>query len=147
MNTNNTNDSALSASLAGESRQNLEAIYSDMHKDAYGIRPRAEWTNSSDAELIADMEYFGKIIDRALVEEAAAEKRAIEALEARLTSYMEMGAPDRATAMRWELESELESWGESIKVSSDAQYDIGYYCFCTGLPYSHEPAIREWIGA
>lgn len=143
MNTNNTNDSTLSAQLAGESRQNLLAIYSDMHKDAYGFRPRHLFTEMSTEELISDMEYFGKLIDAEMAQEAIAEKAAIDALEARLASYMEMGAPDRATAMRWELESQ----GDSIKVSSDALYDIGYYCYCTGLPYSLEPTIREWIGA
>ena len=144
MNTNtHTNDSALSASLAGESRQNLEAIYSDMHKDAYGFRPRGEWTNMSTEELVSDMEYFGKLIDAADIEEAIAEKAAMVALEARLASYMEMGAPNRATAMRWELESQ----GESIALQSGALYDIGYYCYCNGLPYTLEPTIREWIGA
>jgi hypothetical protein len=144
MNTNtHTNDSALSIQLAGESRQNLLAIYSDMHKDAYGFRPRGEWTDMSTMALISDMEYFGKLIDISLAEEAIGEKAAIEALEARLASFMEMGAPNRATAMRWELESQ----GQDIILQSDAQYDVGYYCYCMGLPYSLEPTIREWIGA
>lgn len=136
-----TNDSALSASLAGESRQNLLAIYSDMHKDAYGFRPRHLFTEMSTEELISDMEYFGKLIDVSNAEEAAAEAMAIEALEARLASYMEMGAPDRATAMRWEIDSELGA------LKDDETHDVGFYCYCMGLPYSMEPTIREWIGA
>ncbi len=89
------------------------------------------------------MVYFGTLIDAELAMEAEAEKAAIDALEARLASYMEMGAPDRATAMRWELESQ----GDVLTLQSGAQYDIGYYCYCMGLPYSLEPTIREWIGA
>jgi hypothetical protein len=144
MNTNtHTNDSALSAQLAGESRQNLLAIYSDMHKDAYGFRPRHLFTEMSTEELVSDMEYFGMLIDANLAQEAIAEKAAIDALEARLASYMEMGAPDRATAMRWELDAQ----GEDIILQSGAKYDIGYYCYCMGLPYTLEPTIREWIGA
>ena len=144
MNTNtHTNDSALSAQLAGESRQNLLAIYSDMHKDAYGFRPRGEWTNMSTEALISDMEYFGKLIDASVAEEAIAEAKAVEALGARLASLIEMGAPNRATAMRWELESQ----GDVLTLQSDAQFDIGYYCYCMGMPYSMEPTIREWIGA
>ena len=138
-----TNDSALSAQLAGESRQNLLAIYSDMHKDAYGFRPRHLFTEMSTEELVSDMEYFGMLIDANLAQEAIAEKAAIDALEARLASYMEMGAPDRATAMRWELDAQ----GEDIILQSGAKYDIGYYCYCMGLPYTLEPTIREWIGA
>jgi hypothetical protein len=137
-----TNDSALSAQLAGESRQNLLAIYSDMHKDAYGFRPRGEWTDMSNAELISDMVYFGKLIDAEMAREAIAEEAAIDALEARLASYMEMGARDRATAMRWELESQ----GEGVMLHNGAKFDIGYYCYCMGLPYSMEPVIRNWIG-
>jgi hypothetical protein len=137
-----TNDSALSAQLAGESRQNLLAIYSDMHKDAYGFRP-SFFTHMSTEELVSDMEYFGMLIDANLAQEAIAEKAAIDALEARLASYMEMGAPDRATAMRWELDAQ----GEDIILQSGAKYDIGYYCYCMGLPYTLEPTIREWIGA
>ena len=144
MNTNtHTNDSALSAQLAGESRQNLLAIYSDMHKDAYGFRPRGEWTNMSTEALISDMEYFGKLIDASVAEEAIAEAKAVEALEARLASLIEMGAQNRATAMRWELESQAVA----SALANAAQYDIGYYCYCMGLPYSMEPTIREWIGA
>ena len=138
-----TNDSALSAQLVGESRQNLLAIYSDMHKDAYGFRPRHLFTEMSTEELVSDMEYFGKLIDANLAQEAIAEKAAIDALEARLASYMEMGAPDRATAMRWELEAS----GDALTLQSGAKYDVGYYCYCMGLPYSMEPTIREWIGA
>jgi hypothetical protein len=138
-----TNDSALSAQLAGESRQNLLAIYSDMHKDAYGFRPRHFFTEMSTEELVSDMEYFGKLIDASVAEEAIAEKAAIDALEARLASYMEMGAPDRATAMRWELEAS----GEALTLQSGVKYDVCYYCYCMGLPYSMESTIREWIGA
>ena len=138
-----TNDSALSAQLTGESRQNLLVIYSDMHKDAYGFRP-SFFTGMSTEELVSDIEYFGKLIDANLAQEAIAEKAAIDALEARLASYMEMGAPDRATAMRWELEALGD---DAITLQSDAKYDVGYYCYCMGLPYSMEPTIREWIGA
>jgi branched-chain amino acid transport system substrate-binding protein len=58
----------LAAQLAGESRQNLLAIYSDMHKDAYGCRPSGSssmnaFTYMSTEELISDIEYFGKLID------------------------------------------------------------------------------------
>jgi len=143
MNTNNTNDSALSAQLADESRQNLEAIYSDMHKDAYGFRPRHLFTEMSTEELISDMVYFGRLIDAEMAQEAIAEKAAIDALEARLASYMEMGAPNRATAMRWELEAS----GDLVSTAAGDVHDIGYYCYCMGLPYSMEPTIREWIGA
>jgi hypothetical protein len=114
-----------------------------MHKDAYGFRPRHLFTEMSTEELVSDMEYFGMLIDANLAQEAIAEKAAIDALEARLASYMEMGAPDRATAMRWELDAQ----GEDIILQSGAKYDIGYYCYCMGLPYTLEPTIREWIGA
>ena len=143
MNTNMQNDSALSAQLAGESRQNLLAIYSDMHKDAYGFRPHHLFTEMSTEEIISDMVYFGKLIDAEMAQEAIAEKAAIDALEARLASYMEMGAPNRATAMRWELESS----GDLVSTAAGDVHDIGYYCYCMGLPYSMEPTIREWIGA
>lgn len=89
------------------------------------------------------MVYFGRLIDAEMAQEAIAEKAAIDALEARLASYMEMGAPNRATAMRWELEAS----GDLVSTAAGDVHDIGYYCYCMGLPYSMEPTIREWIGA
>lgn len=133
-----TNDSALSVQLAGESRQNLLAIYSDMHKDAYGFRPQF-FMSMSDAELISDIEYFGKLIGAALVEEKAAKAKAIADFEARIDWYMSIGAADRGQAVRWELESQGDVKRE------DGSYDVGYYCFCMGLPYSFETVIREWL--
>ena len=144
--TTHPNDSALSAQLAGESRQNLLAIYSDMHKDAYGFRPSGTssmnaFTYMSTEELISDMEYFGKLIDADLAKEAVAEAKAIADFEERIGWYIGIGAPDRVTALRWELESQGDVKREN------GSYDIGYYCYCMGLPYSFEITIRESIGA
>ena len=87
------------------------------------------------------MEYFGKLIDADLAKEAVAEAKAIADFEERIGWYIGIGAPDRVTALRWELESQGDVKREN------GSYDIGYYCYCMGLPYSFEITIREWIGA
>lgn len=87
------------------------------------------------------MEYFGKLIDASVAEEAAAEAKAVADFESRIDWYIGIGAVDRAQAVRWELESQGD-----VK-RKDGSYDVGYYCYCVGLPYSYEITIRESIGA
>lgn len=76
-------------------------IWSDLHKDAYGFRPRFSLAHYSDADL--DALWLRTIDD--LAENMAAEREAAlvaqRDFEARIDQTIELGARDRAQAIRW----------------------------------------------
>ena len=100
--------------------------YWDMYKDAHGIRPRGIDTSAwTEADFLKEFEYLGKVIEREEELRAESEAAAIVRFEARVQSIMEMGAKDRAMALRWIHEAE----------GSDGDDD--YLCYCVGLPYRY----------
>ena len=98
----------------------------DMYKDAYGVRPRGINTDSwTEADFEAEFVQLGKTIDENYKEQLASEARAVERFEAQVKSFVESGAKDRATAIRWFHEAE------------GSNGDDEYLCFLLGLPYRY----------
>ena len=100
--------------------------YWDMHKDAYGFRPRGIDT-SSWTEADFEREFFQLSVtiaeeDRVRKE---AEEKAAHDFEMRILSLQMTGATDRDMALRWVHEAE----------GSDG--DDEYLCFLVGLPYGY----------
>jgi len=100
--------------------------YWDMHKDAYGVRPRGIDT-SSWTEADFEREFFQLSVtiaeeDRVRKE---AEEKAAHDFEMRILSLQMTGATDRDMALRWVHEAE----------GSDG--DDEYLCFLVGLPYGY----------
>ena len=100
--------------------------YWDMHKDAYGFRPRGIDT-SSWTEADFEREFFQLSVtiaeeDRIRKE---AEEKAAHDFEMRILSLQMTGATDRDMALRWVHEAE----------GSDG--DDEYLCFLVGLPYGY----------
>ena len=100
--------------------------YWDMHKDAYGFRPRGIDT-SSWTEADFEREFFQLSVtiaeeDRIRKE---AEEKAAHDFEMRVLSLLQTGAKDRDMALRWVHEAE----------GSDG--DDEYLCFLVGLPYGY----------
>ena len=100
--------------------------YWDMHKDAYGVRPRGIDT-SSWSESDFEREFFQLSVtiaeeDRIRKE---AEEKAAHDFEMRILSLQMTGATDRDMALRWVHEAE----------GSDG--DDEYLCFLVGLPYGY----------
>lgn len=106
--------------------------YWDMYKDAYGVRPRGiDTTNWTEAEFEAEFVQLGKTIDANYKDQLASEAKAIERFEAQVTSFIESGAKDRETAIRWFHEAEQTNGDEE------------YLCYCLGLPYRY--FIKETV--
>lgn len=100
--------------------------YWDMHKDAYGFRPRGTDT-SSWTESDFEREFFQLSVtiaeeDRVRKE---AEEKAAHDFEMRMLGLLMTGATDRDMALRWVHEAE----------GSDG--DAEYLCFLVGLPYGY----------
>lgn len=100
--------------------------YWDMYKDAYGVRPRGVDTSAWDeATFEAEFVQLGKTIEANHTEQLAAEAKAVERFEAQVNSFIQTGAKDRATAIRWFHEAE------------GSNGDDEYLCFLLGLPYRY----------
>ena len=100
--------------------------YWDMYKDAYGVRPRGIDTSTwTEADFEAEFVYLGKAIEANYKEQLESEAKAIERFEAQVESFIQSGARDRATAIRWFHEAE------------GSNGDDEYLCFLLGLPYRY----------
>jgi hypothetical protein len=103
----------------------IQSTYSDVHKEAYGFRPRnphhrQTWTV---ADYHAELECLYRICEANAKQREADEEIAIRDFEARVAKLIGMGAKDRETAIKWL--ADAEGTGE----------DREYLCYCLGLPY------------
>lgn len=100
--------------------------YWDMHKDAYGVRPRGinttEWT---EADFEAEFVILAKTIDANYKQQLAQEAVAQHDFEMRVLSLLQTGAKDREMALRW------------IHEAEGSNGDDEYLCFLLGLPYRY----------
>jgi hypothetical protein len=98
----------------------------DMYKDAYGVRPRGIDTSTwIEADFEREFVYLSSTIESNYKDQLASEAKAIERFEAQVQSFIESGAKDRATAIRWFHEAE------------GSNGDDEYLCFLLGLPYRY----------
>ena len=106
--------------------EQMQCQYWDMHKDAYGVRPRGIDTSSwTEADFLAEFKILGEAIEREEALRKAAEFKAEVDFEMRIQSLLGMGAKDRAMALRWIHEAE----------GTDGDND--YLAWTVGLPYNY----------
>ena len=110
-------------------REDALATYSDMYKDAYGVRPRGIDTSSwGQEDFLNVFKELSAVIESNEIERIAREKDAVEIFEAKVAEFISMGAADRKTAIKW-------------LVSSVADHihpeDYGFICYEFGLPYNY----------
>ena len=107
-------------------QEELQSIFWDMYKDAYGIRPRGISTHLWDeAKFIREFDFLSSVIKDNDVQRKIAENEAAHAFEMRVQSVLACGAKDRAMALRW------------IHEAEGSNGDDEYLCFLLGLPYRH----------
>lgn len=80
-------------------------IYSDAHKDAYGFRDRSDTSHWTLEDYEREIAHCAEVIGR---EEREEDRRAALMLlewESQLAKMQALGAADRATAIRWHIQS------------------------------------------
>ena len=123
----NTLESKLNLNQELTARENMILLYSDFHKDAYGIRPRGlNLYAFTTEELEADFNRFEQVCADNREEELAAEFEADKAFQTLITNTIQMGAHDEVTALRWIAEGEVEQYG----------YDYEHFLWSQGIAYS-----------
>lgn len=106
--------------------EQAQCIYSDMYKDAYGIRPRGIDTSSWTLEHFEhEFKHLEVAINREEADRKLNEAIAVKNFEQHVTNTICMGARDRETALRW------------IMDGSEAGGDWEYFCYLNGLPYQY----------
>jgi hypothetical protein len=107
-------------------QEQLQCTFWDAYKDAHGFRPRhIDTTMLTVDELKADIARLASIIqdnERIRLEEEAA---SVVRFEDRVASIIELGARDRAMALRW------------IHEAEDTDGDDEYLCYRVGVPYGY----------
>ncbi len=120
-------------------------IYSDMHKDAYGFRPRDGGVHRP--ETLADYEAafasMQRTIEREEAERAERETAALLAFNAELSALQADHGIDRTTALRWWFEAngyERPDYGHGPQ---DCRQQAEMVLWQRGLPYSAFKALAE----
>ena len=105
--------------------EQAQSIYWDMHKDAYGVRPRCIDTSAWTLEdFEAEFKILGEAIEREDIARKAAEAEAVVDFENRVANLMHTGT-NRERVIAWLMDAE------------GANGDSEYFCFTQGLPYGY----------
>lgn len=112
-------------------------LFSDLHKDAYGFRPRGHRfydASTTDDERQQIWDYVCADLDAELLRQEREYMTAIQHLEANVQRNMDLGAADRETAIRWVI--------QSLDLSDlDLQYGGSIVCYELGLPFDMAPTF------
>jgi len=105
--------------------EQAQATYSDMYKDAYGVRPRGVDTSAWTLEQFeAEFKMLGQAIEQEETARKASEAQAIVRFEDRVLNLMHTGTC-RERVIAWLMEAE------------SANGDYEYFAFTQGLPYGY----------
>jgi len=106
--------------------EQAQATFSDMYKDAHGIRPRhidtSSWTLEQFDQEFAELSEVMRAND---IQQGIEEAIAIEKFERRCAEMISIGAKNMDMAMRW------------IHEAEGTQGDNDYLAWTLGLPYQY----------
>jgi hypothetical protein len=106
--------------------EELQSIYWEMHKDAYGFRPRGIDTSTwTEYAFQVEFEHMALTIEANETQRKSAEEKAAVNFEMRVRDIIDLGASDRAMALRW------------IHEAEGSNGDNDYLCYLVGLPYGY----------
>lgn len=117
-------------------RDELLSMYSDVHKDAYGFRPR-DWervTLLTDEELQSEVDYLWKRAEEKSEREDRYEAEALAEWQDRVSSRARSLRVDIPTVVRWEIQAEGD------------YCDLEHYLWIQGVGCGrHMTAAKEWL--
>lgn len=108
-------------------------LFSDLHKDVYGFRPRGHWfydATTTDEERQAEWDYLCKRLGEQIEEENAQKAKALEDLQARVRELVASGAKDEQQALKWIVQSLNPS-------EQDLWYGGEWVCYELGLAFEN----------
>jgi hypothetical protein len=106
--------------------EQLACEFSDFYKEANGFRPRHVDTSNWTVERFqSEFNTLSEICKSNTLARKEEESYKARKLEARISELLEIGAKDRAMAIRW------------ISEAEDAGGDMEYLCFLLGVEYGY----------
>ena len=114
----------------------LFSMYSDMHKDAYGFRPRSYLPKTKE-QILEEMDYLEKIIIEQIAEDKARQEKARKKWGKHIDSIAKLC---NCTSKR-AIEIDMESMG----LASQLNYDIDTYVYEWGLAYEFNVHVAELL--
>jgi hypothetical protein len=111
-------------------------LFSDLHKDAYGIRPRGKHMYYEATPAVKQEIWDSLLValEHTLQAEKDSETEAELEFEINIQRNLEHGAPDRATAIRWIV--------DALDIV-DSNQGAGYICYLLHLNYNHATEIGK----
>lgn len=106
-------------------------LFSDLHKDVYGFRPRGHWfydSNTTDAERQEEWDYLCQRLSEQIDEENAAKSKALRDLRAQVADLRSKGARDDHQALKWIVQALKPTKG-------DLRYGGDWVCYELGLGF------------
>ena len=109
-----------------------DELYSDIHKDAYGFRPRDggvhRWHVLTPAQKQEAWDYMEATIAEDIAAEKLREAEDLVEFEALIAAHIQLGAKDRETALRWMTQNEL----------FHHQQDVEHFVWGLGILFTDE---------
>ncbi len=102
-------------------KEEILQVYSDYHKEAFGVRPRYDFASYTLEQLEADFDRFEEICEENATHEASRVAQAFVKWDNLILATIDLGAEDYKTALRW------------IIQSHGIIYDTGYLMWQHGL--------------
>ena len=94
-------------------------LISDLHKDAYGFRPRgrfyADWAEATDAEKQEMWDIMTATLETNAKREREQELEDVAQVEKNIEAYIALGARDRKDALRWMTQNETFYSGQCVE--------------------------------
>jgi hypothetical protein len=100
-------------------------IYSDMHKDAYGFRPRNDVSTWTLQDFEAEFKIMQKQIHADMEQEKIQQEKACHEFEMTIQNLLSAGAKDRTMAIKW------------LNEANDTNSDNSYLEYLLNLPYGY----------
>lgn len=114
-------------------------IVSDLHKDAYGMRPSysfwEEWNNSTDESRQEIWDNLLVALEHAIEAERKHQVEAIDIFESMVTNNIVMGAGDRANAIAWICDAYSTDNAPGMHGWEHLEYQLG-------LPYGYISGVK-----
>lgn len=117
-----------------------DELFSDMHKDAYGFRPREynEFWNATPERKQEIWDQTQQACMDSIEEDLRFEKAAADSFEATVAKFLAAGADSRETAIRWII---------STVDADDLRYEADFVRYLLGLPHSYLEEVRAGMEA
>ncbi len=113
------------------SKEEMLQIYSDYHKEAFGVRPPYNYYTFTLEQLEADFKRFGRLCEENAQHEEVMLEQAYKAWNKLVEATLDLGAESYKTALRW------------IAQSHGITHDVGYLMWQHGLSkYDGERGIN-----